>query len=115
MVRAIGIAIYALGLAIHYEFGSNAIFAWCAFYMLVQNLGMALICLNDFIAKNIFIRIVSRAGLTYFSSAFVFYLVVLFGSKEIYFAQSWLAGNVLIWLLLIAVTLTIIDAYATRR
>lgn len=115
MFRALGISVYALGLLVHYKFGSNAIFFWCAFYMIIQNLGMLLVCLDSFSSKKLIYRLISRAGFTYFASAFVFYVIVLIKDLNIYFSQSYLAGIILNWLLLISVTLTLIDAYVNRK
>lgn len=115
MLKALGISIYALGLLVHYKFGSNAIFFWCAFYMIIQNLGMLLVCLDLFNSKKLVYRLISRAGFTYFASAFVFYIISLIYELKIYFSQSGFAGSILSWLLLISVTLTLIDAYATRK
>lgn len=114
-LKEIGLLIYLAGLLLHYEWGKEAQPFWIALYFAIQNAAMCLICAVDSNHKELFKKAINRLGCAYFSSAAIFYIYALSTKQNIYFSNSGFAGYVLSALLLIALILTLIDAYATRK
>lgn len=107
---AIGILVYIVSLIIHFAWGSNQSAFWISLFYMLQNIGLALICLCGFKQKLAY-RIVLVSAFTYFASAFVFYAYALIANKLIYFSNCGEAGKILFWLIGASILLTLIDAW----
>ena len=114
MIKEYGILLYLAGLYLHYKFGDNALPFWVGLFYIIQNLALVLICLKDAIKGSFIKLIINRCAITYFASAFIFYIYALITKQLIYFSNCGSAGKVLSWLIIIAIALTSIDCYARR-
>ena len=114
MLKAVGISLYIVSLLIHRFWGANDVALWVALYHMLQNIALALICL-DGLKSRLSIRLICTNGLAYFSSAFVFYAFALVTNQKIYFSNCGEAGVVLGWLISISTAITLLHAYATRK
>ena len=114
-LKEIGLLIYLAGLLLHCEWGKEAQPFWVALYFTIQNAAMCFVCSVDCNHHNLFKKTINRLGCVYFSSAAIFYTYALITRQNIYFSNSGFAGYVLSALLFIALILTLIDAYATRK
>ena len=115
-IRTLGILVYVLGLLFHCRWGSSANLYWWGSYLLVQNVGMSMVCLGNVFDKNIVRRLVATSGLMYFLSASVFYSIMMINGDQQFFSQSDVAGCVLTLLILISTILTLLHyVFAPRN
>lgn len=106
-----GILLYLCVILLHYFMGNNESPFWVMLWYFTQNTAMCLFCLDIISNKKLVIRLAGRIGVTYFSSAALFYLYAFTTNQKIYFSNCGDAGLVLAALIIIAVLLTLIDAW----
>ena len=115
MFKAIGILLYLCVMLLHYFIGNNELPFWVMLWYLAQNTAMCLFCLDIISSKKLGIKLAGRIGVTYFSSAALFYLYAFTTNQKIYFSNCGAAGIVLAALIVIAVLLTLIDAWRNGK